>query len=324
MGEGYVYLLIEREFIKTQESVYKIGQTAQNPPWRRFDQYPKNSRLIFLINVENSINVERTIKKQMMMTSEIKHRTDIGQEYFEGDIDVIKKIFLMNCCDLPSRLVTQKLTTEVSLNNQEANQQLTTEVSLNNREVDQQLRTEVNQKVTSNSNCSPENEVLISVITKLQNESPRVQNLSPKVSRINANLPQNKDGFIKNSNPKKPQLCPFCPKIYKNLNSLQSHVISCCQSSIRPTHICQYCNRNFSKKFNLDRHIELNRCKILKKLQITNSNLKEQIITPDLKEKISNSDLKKKIIMLEKRLDEKDKQVEELKETTTELKKEFI
>jgi hypothetical protein len=96
MNDNYVYLLIEREFLKTNESIYKIGRTNQIPPLNRIQQYPKNSRLIFLINVDNSTTVEKIIKKELIMSPEIKQRTDIGHEYFEGDINLIKEIFLMS------------------------------------------------------------------------------------------------------------------------------------------------------------------------------------------------------------------------------------
>lgn len=72
MDDNYIYLLIEREFIKTGESIYKIGQTAQNPPLKRFQTYPKNSHLILLINVKNGSNIEQKIKKQLKLTPGIK------------------------------------------------------------------------------------------------------------------------------------------------------------------------------------------------------------------------------------------------------------
>ena len=97
MINHYIYLLIEREFLNTGEPIYKIGRTRQNPPWKRFDQYPKNSHLIMLNCVNDSILVETQIKKQLIKTQGIKHRKDIGVEYFEGSLDIIKKICLINC-----------------------------------------------------------------------------------------------------------------------------------------------------------------------------------------------------------------------------------
>ena len=97
MNKGHVYLLIEREFIKTGESIYKIGHTCNEQPLKRFFQYPKNSHLILLIDVENAIDIERTIKKQLKLTPGIQQRRDIGTEYFEGDVNIIKKFFSIYC-----------------------------------------------------------------------------------------------------------------------------------------------------------------------------------------------------------------------------------
>ena len=42
---NYIYLLQEREFIKTNEKIYKVGKTKQKN-LSRFYQYPKGSILL--------------------------------------------------------------------------------------------------------------------------------------------------------------------------------------------------------------------------------------------------------------------------------------
>ena len=42
---SYIYLILEREFIKTNENIYKIGRSNQNND-KRIKQYPNNSKLI--------------------------------------------------------------------------------------------------------------------------------------------------------------------------------------------------------------------------------------------------------------------------------------
>ena len=43
----YVYMLIEREFIKTKENIYKIGETGKENDIR-FKQYPRSAwRTVF-------------------------------------------------------------------------------------------------------------------------------------------------------------------------------------------------------------------------------------------------------------------------------------
>ena len=87
----YVYMLRTREFIRLNENVYKIGRTSDVT--RRFGQYPKESEIIWFCAVDNSMSVEKTIKK---FFSQIFKRTSYGHEWFEGDptqmIEALSKI----------------------------------------------------------------------------------------------------------------------------------------------------------------------------------------------------------------------------------------
>ncbi len=87
---NYIYLLQEREFIKTKENIYKVGMTKKENH-ERFNQYPKGSVLLFQMICNDCKNVERHVVKKFKET--FKQRKDIGNEYFEGDyrnmIDVI-------------------------------------------------------------------------------------------------------------------------------------------------------------------------------------------------------------------------------------------
>ena len=72
----YIYLLQEREFIKTRENIYKIGKSKQKN-LKRIQNYPNGTKLIIQLECENcDIN------------ESFKQRTDIGTEYFEGDKDI--------------------------------------------------------------------------------------------------------------------------------------------------------------------------------------------------------------------------------------------
>jgi hypothetical protein len=81
MRSGNIYLIWEREFLKTRENVYKIGRTDNIK--RRLSQYPKGSRLIFSIYTPDCLTSERELIRQFRVT--FKSRTDIGSEYFEGE-----------------------------------------------------------------------------------------------------------------------------------------------------------------------------------------------------------------------------------------------
>ena len=86
----YLYLLQEREFIKTKEPVYKVGMTKKENH-ERFNQYPKGSVLLFQMICNNCKNMEKLVLKKFKET--FKHRKDLGNEYFEGEytsmIDII-------------------------------------------------------------------------------------------------------------------------------------------------------------------------------------------------------------------------------------------
>ena len=78
---GYIYLLIEREFIKTHEPIYKIGETERDPN-KRFIAYPKDSIVLFCIMVNRCLKTEKNLIKEFKL--QFKQRLDIGLEYFEG------------------------------------------------------------------------------------------------------------------------------------------------------------------------------------------------------------------------------------------------
>jgi hypothetical protein len=79
---NYIYLLQEREFIKTNENIFKIGRSTQEHT-KRFQQYPKGSRLILQIECINCKTTEKSILG--IFRCKYKQRKDIGNEYFEGD-----------------------------------------------------------------------------------------------------------------------------------------------------------------------------------------------------------------------------------------------
>ena len=86
MSTNYIYLLQEKEFIKS--NIYKI----------EISQYPENSIILFQIDC-NNISEEQIIKQIIKQFIEnFIQRTDIGDEYFEGDykkmIDMINIIYL--------------------------------------------------------------------------------------------------------------------------------------------------------------------------------------------------------------------------------------
>jgi len=89
--DHYIYLLIEREFIKTHEPIYKIGKTRRGP-FERFKHYPNGSIVLLLLHTDHLDVLERNIINAL--TAQFTLRNDIGSEYFEGDKrEIISTIF---------------------------------------------------------------------------------------------------------------------------------------------------------------------------------------------------------------------------------------
>lgn len=85
-SNGFIYVIKEREFVKTGENVFKIGRTYRQVG-ERLCEYPKGSNPYYFENCENCEKIEGTIlKKLISIPTEFKHRQDIGNEYFEGNI----------------------------------------------------------------------------------------------------------------------------------------------------------------------------------------------------------------------------------------------
>ena len=88
---NYIYLIHEREFIKTKEKIYKIGKTTQENTLR-FRQYPKGSVLILHITSKDCDEDEKTVI--LNFKEKFIHRPDIGTEYFEGNyVEMMAEIF---------------------------------------------------------------------------------------------------------------------------------------------------------------------------------------------------------------------------------------
>ena len=86
---GWVYILREREFLKTNENIVKIGRTANKES--RMKNYPKGSDFLECIEVHDTNLAENNLK--YVFQEKFKVRNDIGSEYFEGDIDEMLKVF---------------------------------------------------------------------------------------------------------------------------------------------------------------------------------------------------------------------------------------
>lgn len=87
----YIYLLQEREFIKSNEPIFKVGKTKQEN-LKRIQNYPNGTKLICQFSCENCDILERKIIENFKNKYELQK--DIGNEYFKGDsTEMMKDIF---------------------------------------------------------------------------------------------------------------------------------------------------------------------------------------------------------------------------------------
>lgn len=77
---GHLYVIKEREFIKTNENILKIGKTTSIK--NRMPAYPKNSRVVAMYYCTNIHEVEKRLIG--VFDTQFIKRTDIGHEYYEG------------------------------------------------------------------------------------------------------------------------------------------------------------------------------------------------------------------------------------------------
>ena len=86
---GWIYLIMEREFINSKENVFKIGKTKNIRS--RMPSYPRNSLLYHCFYCETNIHeVEKYFIRCFDNT--FTQRSDIGREYYfsENKTDIIK------------------------------------------------------------------------------------------------------------------------------------------------------------------------------------------------------------------------------------------
>jgi hypothetical protein len=83
----YIYIIKEREFINTDEDVYKIGSSSS--VLESMSHIPKGSNVYMIVKVNNAAKVEEEIVTQLKKCKSLIHYACIGDEYFQGDIITI-------------------------------------------------------------------------------------------------------------------------------------------------------------------------------------------------------------------------------------------
>lgn len=93
----YIYVLQEREFVRNNENVYKLGKTVN--PKQRLSSYPKGSKVHMVMPCEDCSEAEKYLLdwfRELFVS-----RKDIGSEYFEGDLLMMTKTAMRYLLDTP-------------------------------------------------------------------------------------------------------------------------------------------------------------------------------------------------------------------------------
>ena len=87
-------MLREREFIRLNETTYKIGRTCRKYD-KRIDEYPNDSEILTIISVTNCKKAEREIIETFKV--KFKQKKEYGHEYFYGSAkEMMEELF--NIC----------------------------------------------------------------------------------------------------------------------------------------------------------------------------------------------------------------------------------
>ena len=85
-----VYLIIEREFVKSSENIFKLGKTRTMV--HRAKKYPNGSNILVVLPCADCDATEKKLLDVFRNT--FQPRKDIGSEYFEGDPMSMIKTFM--------------------------------------------------------------------------------------------------------------------------------------------------------------------------------------------------------------------------------------
>jgi hypothetical protein len=89
-SDQFVYLLQEREFVRSGENIFKIGKTTR--PSERIKGYPNGSILFLNLPCENCDVMEKKLIKHF--DEKFVKKSEIGREYYEGELKNLIQEFI--------------------------------------------------------------------------------------------------------------------------------------------------------------------------------------------------------------------------------------
>ena len=91
----HLYCLIEREFLKSGEKIYKVGKSVHLS--QRMNSYPKGSLIISIFKVNDCHITEKLLLKRLDQELSFRNAREIGRVYYEADLPSLLKIFIEVC-----------------------------------------------------------------------------------------------------------------------------------------------------------------------------------------------------------------------------------
>jgi len=107
---GYLYILIEREFIKSGEQTVKIGRKKCIS--NNFSNYPKGTLVLGFGYVQNHINSEKRLIKHF--DKRFKNMTQYGEKYYNGYVEDMKMDFYLFLSKLSSECYYKHISKQIS------------------------------------------------------------------------------------------------------------------------------------------------------------------------------------------------------------------
>jgi hypothetical protein len=259
----YIYLLIEREFLNSGEPVYTIGRSRRSHKkttllTQRVCEYPKGSKCILCRIVGDCYLAEDTIKKTFSQI--FIQRKDIGIEYFEGDIELMKLEFIKIAKEYAIVIDENDININIDINNSDVNNS-----DVNNSDV---INIDINNSDVNNSDVNN---------SDVNNSDVDIEQLS-----VDMNL-EKKNILVKQNNekvPKKVNCCEKCSATFKKKCDYDRHLIKkipCGKEEKEQYDIakrtCLHCKELYASPKSLVQHLP-----VCKKRPNENDELK-QIIT---------------------------------------------
>ena len=172
----YIYLIKEREFIKTEDEIYKIGRSSQYNA-KRINQYPNGSIILLIIFCGNSGEIEKFLITEFKKL--FKQRRDIGLEYFEGCFLKMRDVITENVKKLDNITIDKfKKETQYELNKRIENiESLISERKKRNSELEQLkmklIEKEELKKEKEEKNKKKEEELLLKKEEKMKEKEKK-------------------------------------------------------------------------------------------------------------------------------------------------------